>query len=366
MTQCGDVARVVLVGRGAPELGGIPSYLQGLVEAGDALGREVHLLNLARQKPTRGGAASAANVLRTGTDTLRVLRVARRGDIVHVHSALAPTVTSVRAGLLVAAARARGARVIVHAHGGRLLISAQKPAARRLARLALMPADLVVAVAGAVERTLVDLGLRPDRVRLLHNGVDVRRFHVAGEVHTPPRVLFVGGLTKRKGLIDLFEASARLRAEGMAHELWVAGGTPDEGSEAEAEIRASAPDHVRFLGQVPPADMPALYEAADIFCLPSWWEATPLTVLEAQAAGLPVVATDVGDVRHLLSPAARELLVPPTDRDALREALRGLLHDPALRAELGAAGREHVETHYDQRVMIERLRSMYAAVGDAS
>jgi glycosyltransferase involved in cell wall biosynthesis len=361
-----NAARVVLVGRGAPELGGIPTYLQGLVDASDALGRDVRLLNLARQKPTRGGAASVANLMRTGTDALRVLRVARRGDIVHVHSALAPSVTSLRAGLLVAAARARGAHVIVHAHGGRLLISAQKPAARMLARIALTPAHLVVAVAGAVERTLTDLGLSPDRVCLLHNGVDVVRFRSEGASHAPPRVLFVGGLTERKGLLDLFEASTRLREEGLVHELWVAGGTPDEGTEAEAEVRASAPAHARLLGQVPPADMPALYAEADIFCLPSWWEATPLTVLEAQAAGLPVVATDVGDVRHLLSPEARDLLVAPMDRSALTEALGGLLRDPARRAELGAAGREHVETHFDQRIMIERLKAMYASVGETS
>ena len=123
-------------------------------------------------------------------------------------------------------------------------------------------------------------------MRLVTNGVDVDRF--AGAVPreprgATPRVLFVGGLTTRKGILDLGAASEALRERGVGHELWIAGGVPDEGDEAHDGVLRDLPSDARLLGAVAPEDVAAVYASCDVFCLPSWWEAMPLTVLEAQA-----------------------------------------------------------------------------------
>ena len=88
-----------------------------------------------------------------------------------------------------------------------------------------------------------------------------------------------------------------------------------------------------LLGTRPPEEMPAVYAAADVFCLPSWWEAMPLSVLEAMAAGLPVVATDVGDVgRDRVDDGETGFVVPPRRPEQLAAcAAQTLLEDPALR-----------------------------------
>jgi glycosyltransferase involved in cell wall biosynthesis len=85
--------------------------------------------------------------------------------------------------------------------------------------------------------------------------------------------------------------------------------------------------------------MPAAYADADVFCLPSWWEAMPLSVLEAMAAGLPVVATDVGDVARLVTTECGTV-VPVADARRLADALRGPLLDADLRRRQGEASRK--------------------------
>jgi glycosyltransferase involved in cell wall biosynthesis len=178
-------------------------------------------------------------------------------------------------------------------------------------------------------------------------------------------VLYVGLLTPRKGVLDLMEASRLLRARGVDHELCLLGGTPDEGPEAEAQVRAGLDDHVRLLGTRPPEEMPAAFAEAEVFCLPSWWEAMPLSILEAMAAGLPVVATDVGDVGRAVQDGVTGYVVPAKDPQGLATALEALLTDADRRRRMGAAGRERVLTSFSADVTAGEVSALYAELGAA-
>jgi glycosyltransferase involved in cell wall biosynthesis len=257
---------------------------------------------------------------------------------VHIHSALAPALTVGRAGLLALAGRLRGAAVVLHAHGGNIETWLSTRRTRLLMRLAMFPASHVVAVWSAGERTL-RRALGPGRVSLIDNGVDTERFVPAEGDHHPPRILYVGLLTPRKGVLDLIEASRLLRDDGIQHELLLLGGMPDEGPQAAEPVLAAARGVARLLGTRPPEEMPAAYADADLFCLPSWWEAMPLSVLEAMSAGLPVVASDVGDVSRLVTPECGAV-VPAKDPQRLADELRALLTDPELRRKRGEASRK--------------------------
>ncbi len=295
-----------------------------------------------------------------------MLRTVRRGDVVHVHSALAPTVTALRAGSLLVAGRLRGGATVLHAHGGRLAQQPPQGRQRRLTALALRAADVVVPVAEVVREALTRLGVAPDRMRLVTNGVDVDRFAGAEPREprgTTPRVLFVGGLTSRKGVLDLGAASDALRERGVEHELWIAGGVPDEGDEAHDGVLRDLPRDARLLGAVAPEDVAAVYASCDVFCLPSWWEAMPLTVLEAQAAGLPVVASAVGDVPLMVEDGVTGRVVPARDVAALTHALGELLTDPGLRERMGRRAQDHARQH-DQRDTIRSLATLFDEILD--
>lgn len=365
--------RLVVVGRGAPERGGIPSYLAMMERERVRLGVPVVVVNLSPSQPVAGGKATLANFSRTLLDAWRVFRATRRDDIVHIHSALAPTVTAARAGLLLFSARLRGASTVLHAHGGRLAQQPPHGLGRGLTSRVARSATRVVAVAEVVREALIRLGVDEARLRVIPNGVAVERYalmladtaHPRTRVGLTPRVLYAGILSPRKGVLDLVEASQRLHARGVAHELWLAGGQPDEGRDVYDKVVHALPKRVKVLGPLPPEAMPETYAACDVFCLPSWWEAMPLTVLEAQAAGLPVIATDVGDVSRVVVDGETGLVVPPRDVDALESALESVLISRDRRAAMAARARERAAL-FDERVTIDLLAHVFQEVWEAS
>jgi glycosyltransferase involved in cell wall biosynthesis len=357
------VAKVLLVGKGAPERGGIPSFIDTVLASSAELGHAVTFLNLTPQGSRQGGRASLTNVTRTLGDAVAVWRRSAGQDVVHIHTACAPAVTALRAGALATAGRLRGARVVVHVHGGLVRHWLTGRSRRALMRAALAPADRVVVVSSVVMQALAPIVPRR-RLSLMDNAVDAATAPRDGRRAGPPRILFVGNLTPRKGVLDLLEASRVLTGRGLEHELLLAGGTPDEGAQAEAEVRSAARDSsAQLLGALPRESMPGVYRHADLLCLPSWWEAMPLSILEAMSAGLPVVAADVGDVSRAVEDGVNGLLVPPRDPLALAGALEQLLRDPEAASRMGAAGRAIVAERFSLKRLQRDLASLYSQLG---
>jgi glycosyltransferase involved in cell wall biosynthesis len=109
------------------------------------------------------------------------------------------------------------------------------------------------------------------------------------------------------------------------------------------------------------SDVPRLLNAADVFVLSSDWEGSPLSVMEAMAAGTPVVSTAVGGVPELIEEGESGLLVPPGDARALDGAMQYLLDNPDVRTSMGAASAKRAMEHFDLRVMTEAYEELYGA-----
>ncbi len=153
-------------------------------------------------------------------------------------------------------------------------------------------------------------------------------------------VLGVGRLDTQKAPEDLVRATLAVAAPPLR--LWIAGTGPREETLRAALACADAGDRARLLGRR--TDVPDLLAAADVFALASRWEGMPNAVLEAMAAGLPVVATAVGGTTDLVLDGETGFLVPPGDLVAFSDRLRRLALDPALRRKLGEAGRARAES----------------------
>ncbi len=361
------MTNVLLVGKGPPERGGIPTFLTQMEHA-DWADQTVRLLNLAHEAEQQGGQFTAGNIGRTVTDARRLARVATDGaiDIVHIHTALAPLSTMIRAFALATGGGLRGRRVIVHAHGGRLVGWADSGWKRRLLAWCLRPADAVIVVSDGLRKTMVAAGVGA-KTEFIGNGVDVERFQpsvnnsFAGD--SPPVILYVGHLSQRKGVVDLLSASAMLEERGVQHRLQLVGGVPDEGDADREPVEQALTASTQRLGPVDPAEMPELYRQADVFCLPSWWEATPLSVLEAMASGLAVVGSDVGDIAAMVGTAG--WIVPPQRPSQLADVLQEVLRDETERKRRGREARVAAENGHNLRRTLARIAEVYARLSPA-
>jgi glycosyltransferase involved in cell wall biosynthesis len=182
-----------------------------------------------------------------------------------------------------------------------------------------------------------------ERTVVIHNAVDVTGAPVARHEHPRPTLVAVGRLKAPKDPVTLLRALAKLG--GREYEALIVGEGPDRTALEHLAAQLGLRDRVRFAGER--HDVPKLLSGADLFVLSSRSEGLPVSVLEAMAAGLPVVASTVGGIPELVEDGETGVLVRPADPDALAAALGDLLDDADRRRRLGKAGRRRAERLFD-------------------
>jgi glycosyltransferase involved in cell wall biosynthesis len=178
----------------------------------------------------------------------------------------------------------------------------------------------------------------------------------------PNLILFLGRLHADKGIYDLLDAVSQLRSAVPDLRL-VCAGDGERIAVAEYAERLGIGDAVKFTGWVGPSGKRALLESSAVCALPSYAEGMPLGLLEAMAAGVPVVATPVGGIPEVVVDGASGLLAAPGDVATLQRHLARLLLDRALGERIGAAGRETVRARFSPERALPRLEAIYAGVG---
>jgi glycosyltransferase involved in cell wall biosynthesis len=295
-------------------------------------------------------------------------------DVLHTHTAKAGAVGRL-AARLAGPARPRAVVHTFHGHVLRGYFSPAKTAAfRRLERSLARSSDALIAVSPEVRDDLVALGVAPrEKIVVIRLGLELeQRLAVApgaaerlrAELGVPPDRLLVawlGRMTEIKKVDDLLHAFAQVRATEVDADLLLVGDGPlRPGLEALASTLGIR-DRCHFSGFR--TDVGAIYAASDVVVLTSANEGTPVTIIEAQAAGKPVVSTDVGGVRDIVTDGVSGFVVPPGDLDAVADRLRALAADPDLRMRLGEAGRV-VRDRYSVPRLVHDVDHLYRELLD--
>ncbi len=270
-----------------------------------------------------------------------------RPDVVHTHDPRALFYAG-------PAARAIGAPMLVHTRHGRDVGSTPRQTVmfRWLARLV----DRFVCVSGEVSRLSLQQGIDESRLHTILNGIDISRFGFHGPNASGP-VVAVARLSPEKDIANLVRATAMAVERAPDLRVEVAGGGPCRERLCRLAAELGVADRVAFLGEV--RDVPAVLSRARMFVLPSRSEGIPLTVLEAMACGLPVVATRVGGLPEVVEEGVTGHLVPPADPAALAAAMVETWSDPDRRDRMGHAGRRRAEQYFDIRRMVAQYEALY-------
>lgn len=230
---------------------------------------------------------------------------------------------------------------------------ATEPLLRTAERLVLARPGWLFPVCRFTADHLVQHGVSPDRIRVVHNGVDTERFHprATSSAQAPPateapHVLFVGRITLMKGIGILIDAAPKVIEAVPEVRFQLVGQPPPGFGEWLRTFPRDLQRRFEFLGFVPVEQLPNLYSDATVVALPSLADSFPFSVLEAMAAGAPIVASRVGGIPEAIRHEEEGLLVDVGSSSGLAEAIIGLLRDPGKRRRLSANARERARTEF--------------------
>lgn len=321
-----------------------------------------------------GAAAVAAALRAAGVEATRLAargRIAPRGvlalralllrdgvDVVHAHGLKSDVVAYL-------ATRGTGVRAVTTPHGWSASEGPRMALYEAVARRVLPSFDAVYPLSRGLADDLVACGVPPARVRLIPNAVDdgpldaVHRARTAAGGRWRGRLLFVGRLIPQKGLAELLDAFAQA-ALPAGTRLGIAGQGPMADALVSRARALGVAERVDLLGYV--ADVRPLLRDADALVLPSHSEGLPRVLLEACAAGVVAVASDIPGVREVLRDGDTGLLAPARDAGALARVLERVAADAALRARLVAAARDTVAARFTARRMAADYEGAYAVL----
>jgi glycosyltransferase involved in cell wall biosynthesis len=211
--------------------------------------------------------------------------------------------------------------------------------------------------------------ISPRRIVTIPNGIEGELYAIdidraskrleIGVDDDGPIIGLAARLTEQKGVVYLLQALGMLRERFPTLRVAIAGEGPLEEELRNAAVDLQVADRVLFLG--PRLDIPELLQVFDLYALPSVWEGLPLAVLEAMAAGCPIVASDVGGVASAVRDGVSGVLVEPRQPVALAEAIAHLLREPALRRRYAHEARRTFEASFSAAAMTRRYETLYLA-----
>ncbi len=338
-------------------VGGMEKLLVEIAKHSDPQGVELHFISLgprgdlAPEIEKCGWPVTALNEPE-GLRPQMILRLASlfrklQPDVLHTHN----TKALVYAGP--AAKLARVQRVVHTWHGWSLLASPMEALWFRL--MSRLP-NRIVAVANHTASLMQQDGIPAKKILTILNGIDTSKFAYTGPQENGP-VVTVAQLRPEKDIPTLIRAAAIIQKEMPDFRLHIAG-EGDCRPEVEGLIHTlRLQNNVHLLGQVD--NVPTLLSRASLAVLPSVTEGLSLTLMEAMARGLPVVATKVGGNPEVVEQNQTGLLVPPSSPEELAKAILTILKDPAKAREMGKAGRKRIETHFDIHKMVSSYEKVY-------
>ena len=371
--------RVVVVAHGPPLKGGIATVALDLVED-PTLNAEFEMvfLNTAQNDSQRGKLA-LANIKRAAADALNTFRLARKGTVVHSHAVQDPWLVAWRQVAVAVAARLRGARVLLHNHNQAPYM--ERPGEYQVGKLnrwafalldKLVEANILIAAAGEPN---IRQYMPTVELPVIANSVVVDTVPQSSAVHDPPVILFIGEILERKGIVILLDALDQLDARSASgqgtgnYELRILGdnraGLDPLKDQMVQEITARG-RAATMTGPVSRSEVYRHLSEADLYVFPTFTEGQPFTVIEALAAGVPIVASNIQAISNMITDGVNGRMIPIDDTAGFSQAISELLADPEQRCQISQANRTLALQRFDRSVFSERIAELYRKYGSAA
>lgn len=281
--------------------------------------------------------------------------------LVHAHTSVGASFW--RKSLFFLSAFAWKCPVILHLHGGKFedfYYNRCGPARRRFIRYIFDNVDTIIVLSDGWKEVIGRI-TRNQNIVSINNPIAFDREKPEDRSERAPAFLFLGRLEESKGVNELFDAFSIVKREFGDAQLWCGGYIAKD---LEERVNLAAEDEsVRILGWLQGEEKERVLREAMVFVLPSWWEGMPISILEAMAVGLPIVASDVGGIPDVVTDGTEGLLVKPRDAQGLAEAMASLLRDDEARERMGRDARQKIDRQYSSDRILPQIEAIYRSFG---
>lgn len=353
LTTTAKRPKILMIGTDPASKGGISSVIR-MYEQGGLFKKSMYLSSY-----TDGGAIK--KLLYYGGFLGRFLSTLMQKpslELIHIHTASYASFT--RKSLVVLLAKLFGKKVILHVHGAEFSVFYQKSGFFRQKWISgiLNRCDCLIALSTQWKQDLLKISPKAN-VRVLYNPTILRNVSFEpGLPHQDESVkfLFMGRIGKRKGVYDILESMQRVNASNVEIHLYGDG----EIEQLQTLVAQKGLENsVKVCGWIDGSRKDSTFRDANVLLLPSYNEGLPISVLEAMAYGLPVLATDVGGIAEAVEEGKNGFLIKPGECMELTERIERLANSADLRLKMGQAGYEIAAERFSLPVIIEQLESLY-------
>jgi len=354
-----ESSSVLMLGPALNVRGGVSGVERLLL---NALPENVHATHIATM--VEGGKWTKAVTFAQSVAKLS-MQLSRHPDVVHIH--FASGASNVRKIILARVALARGASVIMHAHGGgyQKHWASMSPAARSITLNTLQRVQKLVVLGERWRAFFESIGVPRHRIVVLPNPVVLPTIVPARALNGKVRFVYFGMITRRKGVFELIEALARLSPECRSRVEFVLAGNGEVHELREQANKLGVQDIADIRDWVDAAERDRLLAAASAFVLPSHTEGLPMSLLEAMAWGLPPICTHVGSIPEYVVNGANGLVIAPGDVAQLAAAIENLVTQDEARVQMGRLARATVEPLCVKQYS-DRMCAVYRSVANGN
>ncbi|WP_367154492.1 glycosyltransferase family 4 protein [Methylomonas sp. HYX-M1] len=355
--------KVLHIGPLPPPVGGMATVIESLTQVLQSF-IDIRILNNVKTTPINRSLMQGIAAQLSLLARLVTLGWTWKPQIVHIHTC--SWFTFWRSSLDVLIARLLRKRVLLHIHGGefKLFLESLSPLKASIARLIFFLCSRVI-VLGHSWKLLLSDWCDPTKLEIVQNGTSIEAKQKLPNDDVFMIVCFAN-YDKRKGQADLLKAVSTLKAQDNRRILVALLGTETEVGQRQtlltlAQVLGLA-DNVFIPGPVTGKDKDAWWMKANCFCIPSYNECMPMSILEAMAKGIPVVATRVGSIPEMVEDQVEAFLYEAGDVSSLSSCLQRLLDYPEVAERLGCAGRDRQIRDFNIEQTANRLLSIYTSI----
>jgi glycosyltransferase involved in cell wall biosynthesis len=246
---------------------------------------------------------------------------------------------------------------IVTVHGSDVFKGISIPVVSTLTRICLNSANHVIAVSTELRDALLALGVKPGKISIISNAVNLSSFHPSDEKKLNI-ILFVGNLTESKGIEYLIEAMPTVLQRIKNYRLTIIGDGPQRRKLEKLAQTLGIQEYIDFIGSQPQTVVSEWMQKSKIFVLPSIYEGFGIVLLEALASGLPVVGTQVGGIKDIITPEVGAL-VPPASPESLANAILDILTNEDRYSQIREQAVPYVRNRFTWKTKVQEIIEIY-------